>query len=58
MKVVYGKSADIKPWMDLVQLVRDNFPGLETENSLEEHKNTVSKFMDKKQAIIRKVMIN
>jgi ribosomal protein S18 acetylase RimI-like enzyme len=37
--------------MLLVRKVRRDFPGLETEESLDEHKQTVLKFMSKKQAL-------
>lgn len=49
--VVEGREEDIDSWMELVKSVRWNFPGLETENALEEHKNTVLKFMRQKRAI-------
>ena len=49
--VVEGADQDIASWMELVKNVRWNFPGLETENALEEHKNTVLKFMEEKRAI-------
>ena len=49
--VVEGTEQDIASWMELVKNVRWNFPGLETENALEEHKNTVLKFMGEKRAI-------
>lgn len=49
--VVEGKEEDIDSWMELVKSIRWNFPGLETENALEEHKNTVLKFMKQKRAI-------
>ena len=49
--VVEGKQQDIDSWMELVKSVRWNFPGLETENALEEHRNTVLKFMNQKRAI-------
>lgn len=51
MEVVYGKFSDIDSWMNLVKNVGWSFPGLETEAKLEEHKKTVLKFIDKKQAI-------
>ncbi len=51
MEVVYGAPSDINAWMDLVRTVGGNFPGLETEDSIEEHKNTVLEFISKKQAI-------
>ena len=49
--VVEGQEQDIGSWMELVKSVRWNFPGLETENALEEHKNTVLKFIRQKRAI-------
>ena len=51
MRVEYGKSQDIDAWMALVEEVRWNFPGLETQENLDEHKTTVLKFMSKRQAI-------
>ena len=51
MEAVFGDRSMIDPGMQLVRKVRWNFPGLETEESLEEHKQTVLKFMDKKQAL-------
>ncbi|MCD7716627.1 MAG: GNAT family N-acetyltransferase [Lachnospiraceae bacterium] len=51
MEVIYGSGKDIDMWMKLVVDVRKNFPGLETEAGLQDHKRTVLRFMDKKQAI-------
>ena len=51
MEVVFGDSSMIDSWMQLVRTVRCNFPGLETEERLDEHKQTVLKFMNKKQAL-------
>ncbi len=51
MKLYYGVSEDIEKWMDLVIRVRWNFPGLETQEKLDEHRSTVLKFMSKQQAI-------
>lgn len=51
METVYGKIHDIQEWMKLVRKVRDNFPGLETEEGLKDYENTVLKFMGKDQAI-------
>ena len=51
MEVVYGDSSMIYSWMQLVRKVSWNFPGLETEESFDEHKQTVLKFMNKKQAL-------
>ena len=38
-------------WMALVRRVRDEFPGLETEELLDEHRRTVEKFMRRGEAI-------
>lgn len=51
MEAVFGESAWIDSWMQLVRKVRWNFPGLETEESLDEHERTVRRFMQKKQAL-------
>ena len=51
MYVEYGIPQDIDLWMALVEEVRWNFPGLETQEKLNEHRATVLKFMGKRQAI-------
>ncbi len=51
MEVCFGTPADIDRWMNLVRRVSRDFPGLETEEDLEEHKQTVLKFMGKRQAL-------
>ena len=51
MEAVFGDNSCIDSWMQLVREVSWSFPGLETEESLEEHKQTVLKFMRKKQAL-------
>lgn len=55
MRLYYGIPEDIENWMKLVTQIRWNFPGLETQESLNEHKATVLKFMGKRQAICVKV---
>ncbi len=50
MEAIFGESSNIDSWMQLVRKVSWNFPGLETEENLEEHKQTVLKFMNKLQA--------
>lgn len=54
MKLYYGAPADIDRWMALVTNVRANFPGLETEEALEDHRNTVLKFMNRGEAVCMK----
>ena len=51
MEATFGDISYIDSWMRLVRKVSWNFPGLETEDGLDEHKQTVLKFMNKKQAL-------
>ncbi len=51
MQLFYGTPEDIERWMGLVSRISWNFPGLETQEKLDEHKATVLKFMEKRQAI-------
>ena len=51
MQLFYGVPEDIEKWMSLVTQVRWNFPGLETQEKLNEHRATVLKFIGKRQAI-------
>ncbi len=55
MRLFYGVPEDIENWMKFVNQIRWNFPGLETQESLDEHKATVLKFMGKRQAICVKI---
>lgn len=43
MQLFYGVPEDIEKWMSLVTQVRWNFPGLETQEKLNEHRATVLK---------------
>ena len=54
MILQYGSPADIGRWMALVKRVRANFPGLETAEALEDHKNTVLRFMNRGEALCMK----
>ena len=51
IKVEFGEEKDIVSWMKLVESVSWNFPGLETPEKIEGHKQTVLKFMNKNQAV-------
>ena len=51
MEAMFGESSCIDSWMQLVRKVSWNFPGLETEERIYEHEQTVLKFMNKKQAL-------
>ena len=53
-QVSFGSPDDIESWMSLVRQVSLNFPGLEKEEDLEEHRQTVLRFMGKKQALCTK----
>lgn len=49
--VIPGNENDISSWMELVNEVSWNFPGLETEDDICEHKKTVLKFMKEQRAL-------
>ena len=51
MEVEYGTQQDIESWMELVKEVKWSFPGLETPQALEEHRQTVLRFMKEKRAL-------
>lgn len=51
MEVEYGTLRDIESWMELVGQVRWSFPGLETQEALEEHRQTVLRFMGENRAL-------
>ena len=51
MEVQFGTPDMIEAWMGLVTLVSWNFPGLETRAALEEHRETVLKFMNQHRAL-------
>ncbi len=54
MIIELATKQDIDHWMDLVYKVKDSFPGLETDEALDEHRNTVLEFIDKSCAICAK----
>ena len=47
MEIKLGSISDIDGWMDLVEKVKEDFPGLETAEALNEHRNTVLEFINK-----------
>ena len=49
-----GTKQDIDSWMNLVERVRDAFPGLETRQAMEAHRRTVLEFMESGGAICAK----
>ncbi len=54
MIIELATERDVDCWMALVNKVKGNFPGLETEEALAEHRRTVLEFMDKGCAICAK----
>lgn len=54
MKIILGNECDIDSWMELVNKVKENFPGLETKEALDEHRDTVLDFIRKDSAICAK----
>ncbi len=55
MIIELGTAKDIDNWMNLVCKVKDSFPGLETTEALNEHRNTVLEFMGKDSSICAKI---
>ncbi len=55
MLIELATKQNVDNWMHLVNKVKDSFPGLETQQALDEHRNTVLEFMDKNSAICAKV---
>ena len=55
MEIRFAKDSDLDGWMMLVESVRDVFPGLETPESLAAHRNTVSEFAGRTEAICASV---
>lgn len=51
MQVQLGRNTDIDEWMKLVDEISWNFPGLETQEKIDEHRETVLRFICKKQAL-------
>ena len=54
MEIQLVRVCDIDRWMDLVDKVKENFPGLESKGALAEHRNTVLDFMSRDSAICAK----
>ncbi|MGN1032250.1 MAG: GNAT family N-acetyltransferase [Intestinibacter sp.] len=55
MEIKLGNMCDIGNWMNLVDKVKANFPGLETKEALDEHREIVLSFMRKDSAICAKI---
>lgn len=51
IKITYASNENLSSWMSMVETVKWNFPGLETEEKVIEYKNTVKKNIDRGTAI-------
>lgn len=47
----FAELQDIDSWMEMIEIVKDNFPGLETKEQMESYKQTVIKNMNRDTAI-------
>lgn len=50
-KIQFAKMNDVDEWMNMIEVVRDNFPGLETWEQLESYKRTVIKNIKRNTAL-------
>ena len=55
MEIRIANECDIDGWMNLVCKVKDSFPGLETKEALDEHRDTVLGFIYKESAICARI---
>lgn len=51
ISIDFASPQEIERWMQLVQKVSGSFPGLETEEALADHRQTVLDFMGRQEAI-------
>jgi len=54
MEIKLAEICDLDAWMELVEQVKDSFPGLETRAALEEHRTTVLEFIRRGNAVCAK----
>ena len=50
----YAKVEDVGAWIKMVYIVRNNFPGLETSESMDEYRQTLIKNMKRNTALCMK----
>lgn len=55
MELKLAGVCDIEAWMKLVERVKDSFPGLETKEAMEAHRDTVLEFIHHGSAICAKI---
>ena len=51
MEIRFGTIKDIDLWMQLVDKVKEIFPGLETKEAMDEHRNAVLEFIGREEAL-------
>jgi len=51
VSVRYADERQLASWMSMVEIVRDHFPGLETEEKLNDYRDTVRRCMEKQTAV-------
>lgn len=54
----YAEMKDIDSWIKMINIVRDNFPGLETDETIDGYRQTVIKNIKRKTAICVKYESN
>lgn len=55
MEIGIANECDIDSWMNLVSKVKNSFPGLETKEALDGHRDTVLDFIYKESAICARI---
>lgn len=55
MDIRFGTIKDIDLWMQLVDKVKDIFPGLEAKEDMDEHRYAVLEFIDRGEALCAEV---
>ena len=55
MEIRFGTIKDIDLWMQLVDKVKEIFPGIETKEAMDEHQGTVLEFIDRGEALCAEV---
>lgn len=50
----FAEIQDIDPWMHMIEIIKSNFPGLETAEMLRSYRETVIKNMNRRTAICTK----
>lgn len=51
VRIGYADINNLNSWMNLIEIVKENFPGLEEQEALDDYKNTVVKNIERRSAI-------